>query len=144
MIISLYNTNDSNIVIDKALTNKIDYNIKLKDNTSVISPTIILKTETLITSNYAYIPNFDRYYYIENIEVFPNDIYSITLKCDVLMSFKDDIKNSSAYVNQQTTTNKYYNSNYQSEVRKEVDLYKSNVTIPVDVKSTILVTIGGV
>ena len=144
MIISLYNTNDSNIVIDKALTNKIDYNIKLKDNTSVISPTIILKTETLITSNYAYIPNFDRYYYIENIEVFPNDIYSITLKCDVLMSFKDDIKNSSAYVSQQTTTNKYYNSNYQSEVRKEVDLYKSNVTIPVDVKSTILVTIGGV
>lgn len=142
MIISLYNTNDSNIVIDKTLTNKIDYTIKLKDNTSIINPTIILKTETLITSNYAYIPNFDRYYYIENIEVFPNDIYSITLKCDVLMSFKDDIKNSSAYVSQQTTTNKYYDNGYQSEVKKEVDIFKSDYVLEKGT-NTILVTIGG-
>ena len=142
MIISLYNTNDSNIVINKALTNKIDYNIKLKDNTSVISPTIILKTETLITSNYVYIPNFDRYYYIENIEVFPNDIYSIILKCDVLMSFKDDIKNSSAYVNQQTNTNKYYDNGYQSEVKKEVDIFKSDYILEQGT-NTILITIGG-
>ena len=142
MIISLYNTNDSNIVVNKALTNKKDYAIKLKNNTSVISPTIILKTETLIASNYAYIPNFDRYYYIENIEVFPNDIYSITLKCDVLMSFKDDIKNSSAYVNQQTTTNKYYDNGYQSEVKKEVDIFKSDYVLEQGT-NTILVTIGG-
>ena len=67
------------------------------------------------------------------------------MRCDVLESFKDEILASSGFINQQSqNVNKYYNSNYQSEVRKEVDLYKSNVTIPVYVKSTILVTIGGV
>ena len=84
-------------------------------------------------------------YFVDKIELFPNSVYNITLRCDVLESFKDDILASSGFINQQSqNVNKYYNSNYQSEVRKEVDLYKSNVTIPVDVKSTILVTIGGV
>lgn len=142
MLISLYNTNDSNIVVDKTLTNKIDYDIKIKDTTSVINPTIILKTKTLITSNYAYIPDFNRYYYIEKIEVCPNDVYRIALKCDVLKSFKDDIKNSSAYVTQQTTTNKYYDNGYQSEVKKEVDIFKSDYVLE-NGTNTILVTIGG-
>ena len=142
MLISLYNTADSNIVVDKTLTNKIDYDIKIKDTTSVINPTIILKTNTLITSNYAYIPDFNRYYYIEKIEVCPNDVYRIALKCDVLKSFKDDIKNSSAYVTQQKTTNKYYDNGYKSEVKKEVDIFKSNYVLEKGT-STILVTIGG-
>lgn len=142
MLISLYNTNDSNIVVDKALTNKIDYDIKIKDTTSVANPTIILKTKTLITSNYAHIPDFNRYYYIERIEVCPNDVYRISLKCDVLKSFKDDIKNSSAYVTQQTTTNKYYDNGYQSEVKKEVDIFKSDYVLEKGT-NTILVTIGG-
>ena len=142
MLISLYNTNDSNIVVDKTLTNKIDYEIKIKDTTSVTNPTIILKTKTLITSNYAYISDFNRYYYIEKIEVCPNDVYKIALKCDVLKSFKDDIKRSSAYVTQQTTTNKYYDNGYQSEVKKEVDIFKSDYVLEKGT-NTILVTIGG-
>lgn len=142
MLISLYNTNDSNIVVDKTLTNKIDYDIKIKDTTSVTNPTIILKTNTLITSNYAYIPDFNRYYYIEKIEVCPNDVYRIALKCDVLKSFKDDIKHSSAYVTQQTTTNKYYDNGYKSEVKKEVDIFKSDYVLEQGT-NTILVTIGG-
>lgn len=142
MLISLYNTNDSNIVVDKTLTNKVDYDIKIKDSTSVTNPTIILKTQTLITSNYAYIPSFNRYYYIEKVEVFPNDIYRLDLKCDVLKSFKDDIKNSSAYITQQTTTNKYYDSGYKSEVKKEVDIFKSPYVLEKET-NTILVTVGG-
>lgn len=142
MLISLYTTNDSNIVVDKTLTNKIDYDIKIKDTTSLINPTIILKTKTLITSNYAYIPDFNRYYYIEKIEVCPNDVYKIALKCDVLKSFKDDIKNSSAYVTHQKKHNNYYDNGYQSEVRKEVDIFKSDYVLETGT-NTILVTIGG-
>ena len=41
-------------------------------------------------------------------------MYRIALKCDVLKSFKDDIKNSSAYVTQQTTTNKYYDNGFNT------------------------------
>lgn len=145
MLIKMYDTKSSNNVINKVLENEISFDMKFKDKTDIVNPVVILHSDTLILSNYAYIPDFHRYYFVDKIELFPNSIYNITLRCDVLESFKDEILASSGFVNQQTNNvNKYYNSNYQSEVRKEVDLYKSNVTIDTDVKETILVTIGGV
>jgi len=145
MLMKMYDTKSSNNVINKVLENEHEFDIKFKDKTDIVNPVVILHSSTLILSNYTYIPDFHRYYFVDKIELFPNSVYNITLRCDVLESFKDDILASSGIINQQSqNVNKYYNSNYQSEVRKEVDLYKSNVTIPIDVKSTILVTIGGV
>lgn len=145
MLMKMYDTKSNNNMINKVLENEHEFDIKFKDKTDIVNPVVILSSKTLILSNYAYIPDFNRYYFVDKIELFPNSIYHVTLRCDVLESFKDDILASSGFINQQSqNVNKYYNSNYQSEVRKEVDLYKSNVTIPIDVKSTILVTIGGV
>lgn len=145
MLMKMYDTKNSNNVINKVLENEISFDMKFKDKTDIVNPVVILHSGTLILSNYAYIPDFHRYYFVDKIELFPNSIYNITLRCDVLESFKDEILASSGFVNQQTNNvNKYYNFNYQSEVRKEVDLYKSNVTIDTDIKETILVTIGGV
>lgn len=145
MLMKMYDTKSSNNVINKVLENEHEFDIKFKDKTDIVNPVVILHSATLILSNYAYIPDFNRYYFVDKIELFPNSVYHITLRCDVLESFKDEILESSGFINQQTkNVNKYYNSNYQSEVRKEVDLYKSDVTISTDVKTTILVTIGGV
>ena len=145
MLMKMYDTKSSNNVINKVLENEHEFDIKFKDKTDIVNPVVILSSKTLILSNYAYIPDFNRYYFVDKIELFPNSIYHITLRCDVLESFKDEILASSGFINQQTkNVNKYYNSNYQSEVRKEVDLYKSDVTIDTNIKSTILVTIGGV
>lgn len=145
MLMKMYDTKSSNNVINKVLKNEHEFDIKFKDKTDIVNPVVILSSKTLILSNYAYIPDFNRYYFVDKIELFPNSIYHVTLRCDVLESFKAEILASSGFINQQTkNVNKYYNSNYQSEVRKEVDLYKSDVTIPTDVKETILVTIGGV
>lgn len=145
MLMKMYDTKSSNNVINKVLENEHEFDIKFKDKTDIVNPVVILSSKTLILSNYAYIPDFNRYYFVDKIELFPNSIYHITLRCDVLESFKDEILASSGFINQQTkNVNKYYNSNYQSEVRKEVDLYKSDVSIDTNIKSTILVTIGGV
>ena len=145
MLMKMYETKSSNNVINKVLENELEFDIKFKDKTDIVNPVVILHSETLILSNYAFIPEFNRYYFVDKIELFPNGIYNVTLRCDVLESFKAEILASSGFINQQTNNvNKYYNSNYQSEVRKEVDLYRSTVTIPTDVKETILVTIGGV
>ena len=103
----------------------------------------MLKYDDLINFNYMYIDKFKRYYFIEDVEVFPNKIYKLTLKCDVLMSFKDDILNSYGNITSQTNYNDYYNFNYSSEVRKETNIYNSDVELDT-IKSTILCTIGGV
>lgn len=143
MLMKLYTTKTPNNTIGKVLENETEYNIKFKSQADRTKPVVVLMSETMIDFNYAYIPDFNRYYFVENIEVTPNKIYNISLRCDVLESFKNDILESSGFVNQQTTPNKYYNSDYQTEIKKEVDVIKSNVTLDTT-KSTILVTIGGV
>ena len=41
--------------------------------------------------NYCYIPAWNRYYFIEDITCLNTFLYKVTLKCDVLMSFRNDI-----------------------------------------------------
>ena len=143
MIAKTYNTNDSTNTINKTLDFITDIDVKFKEEVNIYNPNIILKYDDLIDFNYIYIDKFKRYYFIEDIEVFPNKIYNLTLKCDVLMSFKDDILASYGNITSQTNYNDYYNFDYSSEVRKETNIYNSNVVLD-DVKTTILCTIGGV
>ena len=144
MIMKMYNTSDSNNTINKTLANETEFNIKLKGDTSITQPVVILHSNNIILFNYAYIPEFNRYYFVDKIELFPNGIYNIALKVDVLESFKNDIKNSYGMISKQTNINNYYNDGYESEIKKEVDLYRSNITFNLDTKEKILVTIGGV
>lgn len=143
MIAKTYNTESSVNTINKIINFVTDIDVKFKDEVNIYNPTIVLKYDDLIDFNYIYIDKFKRYYFIEDIEVFPNKIYSLSLKCDVLMSFKDDILNSYGNITSQTNYNDYYNFDYSSEVRKETNIYNSNVILE-NVKTTILCTIGGV
>ena len=143
MIAKTYNTESSLNTINKIINFVTDIDVKFKDEVNIYNPTIVLKYDDLIDFNYIYIDKFKRYYFIEDIEVFPNKIYHLTLKCDVLMSFKDDILNSYGNITSQTNYNDYYNFDYSSEVRKETNIYNSDVILD-DVKTTILCTIGGV
>lgn len=143
MILKLYNTASEANRINKVLSNETEFDVRLKDKSSVINPIILLKSDTYISFNYAYIEQFKRYYFVDDVSVFPNKMYLLTLRCDVLTSFKDDILSSYAQIVEQTNSNAYYDSNLKSEVRKEVDTYKSNVSFDMTADSMVLVTIGG-
>lgn len=144
MIIKLYNTSDTNNTINKSLENEKQYNIKFKGIADIKNPVVILNSETFVNYNYAYIPDFNRYYFINNVEIQPNNIYKLTLTVDVLESFKTDILASKGFISRQTDINSYYNTEYESEIKKQVDIYKSNVTFDLTAKTKVLVTIGGV
>lgn len=144
MKIVFYNTSSANNVINKILTNEKEYDIKLKDNTSIRFPMIILRSDDIINYNYAYIENFNRYYFIDKMELKPNGIYYIYLRCDVLETYKHDILKCDGYITQQKqNVNKYYDSGYKVELRKEVDIYKSDVSLNETESTMILSTIGG-
>ncbi len=143
MIVKAYNTESSVNTINKVIDFVTNIDVKFKDEVNIYNPIIVLRYDDLIDFNYIYIDKFKRYYFIETVEAFPNKIYHLTLKCDVLMSFKDDILNSYGIITRQTNYNNYYDFDYSSEVRKESNIYNSNVVFE-DVKTTILCTIGGV
>lgn len=78
--------------IDKSsyLSNTLETDILLKENCGMLTPVLIISAN-VTDKNYLYIPLFSRYYFITNITRLDNNRVEIACKCDVLMSFKDDI-----------------------------------------------------
>lgn len=141
MIIRMYNNSSDSNIVDKTLNNMVEYPVKIKGTIDILRPTIQMQIKEKFIYNYCYIPDFNRYYYIDSIEVFPNNLYELRLKCDVLMSFKDSIIGSVGMLKK-----KVYNGYIESgisEVKKEVKIYNSDVTIDIENRNTIMVTIGG-
>ena len=74
-------------------------NIILKEDTNLLRPTFILTYQQIVyDSNYIYCDTTDRYYFVESIEALSAGRIALHCKCDVLYSFKDEIFNSSAWV----------------------------------------------
>lgn len=80
-------------------------NIVLKDDTDLMSPTFILKTSEIVyNSNYVYCSFTHRYYYINNIDALSGGRLAIHCTIDVLYTYKDEILNSSAWIERSDAT----------------------------------------
>lgn len=100
--VKYYTTQNDERVINKTIENEKSFDCVLKDNTSITKPIIQIATsENLNTYNYCYIPDFHRYYFIDDIMILKNGLYQITARCDVLMTYKPDILDSTALINRQ-------------------------------------------
>lgn len=144
-MLKLYQTTDDENVINKTLNHMKDFNIKFKNQFSIISPEIKLRITDnfeITECNYAYISDFKRYYFITNIQLISDDIYVISLECDVLESFKEDILNSYVKINRALNEGDYIQISNITDLRKEMEMYYSNVTLNSE-KTLILTTMGG-
>lgn len=75
-----------------------DYSCIMMDDTSLMNPIFKLSiASNPIGNNYAYVADFNRYYFITDISTYQNFWY-ISCTCDVLASFKTEIGNESHYV----------------------------------------------
>lgn len=145
MTVTLYKCNNPSNTIGKTCQGgDVVTDVFFKSQTDIINPVLTLKKDdTIFNYNYAFIEQLKRYYFINDIKVFPNNIYEVQLSIDVLQTYKDDILNGWGTVRQQSNVNPYYNSGYQSEVRTDTTVYKSDTSITTG-SNIVLVTIGGV
>ena len=98
----LYQNSSSNSRIDKSLSHLHTYSsLTLKEPTSIQTPTIRLSASdtNVVKGNYAYIPKFDRFYYVTDVRSLPGGLWELDLKCDVLMSFRDEIIDNTVLFN---------------------------------------------
>lgn len=138
----LYNTKDDNRVLNKTLINEKHISeIRLKEPVNILTPSLLLRNNGFLLNNYAYIPEFNRYYFIENITNKSKDVFEIDLKIDVLMSFKDDILLSKGVITNDKIGNKYLDSDNESELRKDFNIYSSDKVLEIE-KTTILNIFG--
>lgn len=141
----LYNTVDSENVINKSLSLKYTLDIKLKKDTDIVEPFIVIddkKTMNLKECNYCFISEFNRYYFIRSIESMNNNLWGLRLECDVLESFKNDILTSECEVNRNIKAGDYQNFNSESSVIPTITNYESTVSLD-DSKTIILSSLGG-
>ena len=93
MEIKLYKNLSENNVIGKTLTQIKSVEAQLKNDVSIINPTLVLNyTANILDSNYCFIPKFNRYYFIDEIVPISGDRCIVKCRVDVLESFKEDIK----------------------------------------------------
>jgi hypothetical protein len=112
MEITLYTNESEKNKLEKTITNSILLEGNLRDESSIINPIILIssnKEDIPYMYNYAYIPAFGRYYFITDIESVRTGIWRVSMHVDVLMSYKEQIKNLNVIINnsEQTGANNY-------------------------------------
>lgn len=109
--VTLYQNDSEANKIGKDLTTILTMSGNLRDEIEVTQPVLYVEADNpadIITSNYMYIPEFYRYYFITNIRCVRNKIYELSGRVDVLESFKDTIKTHKAII-ERSKQGKFYN-----------------------------------
>lgn len=96
MRVELYTTNSDRKQLRKDLDKKGETDSALiKEPCSIINPVITLSRARLgkawAAVNYVYIPDFKRYYFIDNIVALNDGLVEISMHIDVLMTYADSL-----------------------------------------------------
>lgn len=120
MIIEFYKTESEQNRLKKVLTDKLTIEGKFKTEVNILNPIISFSNSSPLTEyNYLFIPELNRYYYVDRVEISQTQIYTIYLSIDVLMTYKEQIKNLKVIL-KQSTANPYFNEFTDShDVRTE-------------------------
>ena len=112
MTIKLYKTASEVNKVTKVLTDELELTGELRESSSVITPIIKIEDDDLTDYNYAYIPDFGRYYFITNITSVRNDLWEVAMRVDVLMTYASEIKANTAVI---ARNSNLWNLYYQDE-----------------------------
>lgn len=98
--VMLYKNSSENERVDKTdyLTAVESVMCVLRDECSIVNPELILALNRVPDFNYVYIPIFKRYYYVTNFVSIRKDLWSISLSVDVLMTYKEGIYKTQAFI----------------------------------------------
>lgn len=140
----LYRTADDKRKITKTLVEvKSVKNFKLKDNTSILNPVILLKNADL-TTNYCFISKFNRYYFIDDIVTRSDGLTELRCSVDVLYTYNADILKINTFIERQETAFNPYIVDNELITRCERALaIKSIGTIGTATGSYIALTVTG-
>lgn len=113
MTIDFFYNESEDAVVDKVITQKNSLSGSLKEGADLLNPTIMfsdLPASILQESNYAYIHEFNRYYYITGISNYRDNLWYISFHVDVLYTYKAYIKEQTAVIaRQENNWNLYLN-----------------------------------
>lgn len=145
MDIFLFRNNSEVNKIGKYLSNEIHLSGSLREESNVVTPSILIEIDNPSTYNYAYIPQFNRYYFIKELVSVRSGLWRILLESDPLESFKNEILSNSVIISDTEVTGAYtYLSGdvWKSSVKESTDILQFPNGL-LDSGEFILITAGG-
>ena len=145
MDLILYVNNSEKNKLEKSLSSDLKFTGKLREQSSVVNPSIMIQTTNPSIYNYAYIPEFKRYYFITDMVSVRTGLWEISMHVDVLMSFKDTIKGTQVILSDTETTGQ---TNYMAgeqwvrNVKDTTEIINFPKNLPIK-GEYILITAGG-
>lgn len=101
MIITIGTTSDDKRVLHKSFSG-IDINVQIKQPCDILNPVFVLDyNANLISANYLHCADFNRYYFINNINLMPGHRMELTCSVDVLMTYANQIDRINCVVTRQ-------------------------------------------
>lgn len=128
MKLSLYRTSSEKNRLEKVLTDEKKITGNFRDEVDLINPVIELTFGDTPLYNYAYLPEVERYYFIESVDAVRAGIWRVKLHLDVLMTYKDAIKELDVIVSS-SHSNPYYNGyieGYDVRTDSETKFFENN------------------
>lgn len=144
MKIEFYTNLSDPDTLEKNISKVLELNGTLRDECNIENPIINIENNGIVGANYCYIPEFNRYYYIEDQTLVRNDIVRLSLKVDVLYTYKEQIKALNVIINNSSSSFDNYLSSelWVAKVKTSTDV----INFPNGFNNSgeyILITAGG-
>lgn len=140
--VKFYHTNSPNNKLGKTLNDENTMTCAFKGNCNILNPVIIVKSADYFDYNYAYIEQFKRYYFINDIVILPNNVYTLSLKVDVLDSYKDSILKNYVHVTRKSNSN-LNGGKFDVLESKSVKTYTFNSIFKLQKNIIVVTSVGG-
>lgn len=105
--VNLYQYSGHSDTINKQLGDAIAIAGLLRDSSDILHLSVIIRGKAPIIANYAEIPAFGRFYFLDSVNVLTTDKTELRLRCDVLKTYENDILNATATATESDTPNPY-------------------------------------
>ena len=105
MTITLYKSPGERNRLSRPMTDGVTLSsAELTDVVNIETPELLIeRNDTLIGYDYAYIPAFGRYYFLNDLQIVNGNQFKLFLESDPLMSFRSGILNSSCIAKRSTS-----------------------------------------
>ena len=130
MTLELMNTSADKRYLSKSTSVVKTVNCKIKEGTSIINPTVIigkLSASNIRKCNYAYISEFGRYYFINDIIETTANQLEISMHVDVLKTYSSQIRSISTLILRQENVFSPYYEDKEALVRVNRFREKKNI-----------------
>ena len=132
MKLTLMKTSSDKRDLSKSTTTIKTVNCKIKEGTSIINPTVIINKMSashIRQCNYAYISDFGRYYFVNDIVEMPAEQIQVSMHVDVLNTYKDNIRGLTTLIERQETVYSPYFVDEEMLVRTTRFREKKNIGV---------------